>query len=249
MAIVVYMFHAIGDIVDDDWADPHYGYDYDKFCDFLSKLGNVQSLKNARSENVITVPIVTFDDGHISNYLAAKYMVDNKLGTADFFINPEKVGTPYYMTWEHIQQLNDWGMSIQSHGLDHQYLSDCDDTELHRQLLKSKTMIEDRIDTKVTILAPPGGRYDKRVISLSKQLGYQVITNSNPGQLASTKQFLVPRMAVLQGYTVVNLLSFLEPKSALTIKIKTKHIILLVVKKILGNKQYDKLRWLVLGDR
>lgn len=249
MGLIVYMFHAIGEIADDDWADPHYGYEKIKFEEFLASIGKIQSLRAANDNQNKTIPVVTFDDGHISNYYAAKYIKDNDFGTADFFINPEKVGSPYYMTWDEIRHLHQWGMSIQSHGLDHKYLSDCDDVELHRQLLKSKLMIEEAVDTKVTILAPPGGRYDNRVMTLSKKMGYQFIANSAPGGLKSFDDYLVPRYAVLKSHSITDLLSLNKTNNLLAFKIKSKYMVLLIIKKILGNKQYDKFRWLILGEQ
>lgn len=247
MTTTILMFHAIGELAEDDWADPHYGYCEEKFKRLVSSLGSVQSLKDAINNQDFNTAIITFDDGHISNYSAAEYLHRNQLGSADFFINPEKVGGPYYMNWDQIMELHSWGMSIQSHGLDHQYLSDCDDVELHRQLLLSKNMIEDKIDSKVTILAPPGGRFDKRTITLSKSNGYICIANSVPGKVHELGQFLYPRISVLSHFSVEELLN-LQNKRNLKIFIKViKYKVLKFAKVILGNARYERLRIQILG--
>jgi len=247
MSTTIFMFHAIGSITLDDWADSHYGYCEDKFHNFLVSIGKVQSLRDAIDSGNSNTAIVTFDDGHVSNYYAAKYIHDNNFGSADFFINPEKVGLPFYMNWDQIKELNSWGMSIQSHGLDHQYLTDCDDVELHRQILLSKNIIEENIDNKVSILAPPGGRFDKRTISICKNNGYTCIANSIPGKATNLKTFLFPRISVLSHHSADELLALQnQGKYKILIKI-VKYKILLMAKNILGNTVYDKLRHQVLG--
>jgi len=248
MAKSVFMFHAIGSVSESDWADPHYSCSEEVFHAFLKGAGKVSSLKESIAGKSDSKTIVTFDDGHISNYDAAKYMWENDLGTADFFINPERVGQSFYMNWDQIRELKEQGMSIQSHGLDHQYLSDCSDEELHRQLLESKRIIEKHIGTEVTILAPPGGRFDARTETLCHRIGYKHIAHSIPGHVSNSNRFLVPRISVLHHHTAEILMNAQSPLSLLILKQKIKYKVLAVAKFLLGNERYDKLRWQVLGD-
>ncbi len=247
--MLVYMFHAIGELHEDDWADPHYSFSVEKFKAFLADVKTVVSLKLAIEHNIKEAVVVTFDDGHISNYNAAKYMYENQYGTADFFINPDLVGNQYYMNWQQIRELSSWGMSIQSHGLDHQYLSDCDDQELIRQLKESKRLIEKNINETVSILAPPGGRFDRRSSKLAFKLGYQCIANSIPGRVSNISCYHLPRLAVLKHYSVQDLISVQQLFSLLMIKLKLKYAILKVVKTLLGNHYYDKVRFRLVGDK
>ena len=91
-SLAVYMFHSIGQLDSDDCADPHYNYSTDAFTDLLFRLGTVNSLKNAINNNDFSKNIVTFDDGHLSNYKTAVEMIHKQSGFADFFINPAMVG-------------------------------------------------------------------------------------------------------------------------------------------------------------
>jgi peptidoglycan/xylan/chitin deacetylase (PgdA/CDA1 family) len=241
------MFHAIGELSDGDWADPHYSFSDEKFKDFLKQTKKVVSLKNTIKNKINDSVVVTFDDGHISNYFAAKYMFENNYGSADFFINPERVGDEFYMTWQHINELCCWGMSIQSHGLDHQYLSDCDDSELDRQLRDSKNIIEQHTNQPVTILAPPGGRFDKRTSQLAADLGYQCIANSQPGKVRNIDSYHFSRFAVLTGYSVNDLLSAQKKINIITLKLQMKYVVLKIIKTLLGNARYDKIRIKLIG--
>ena len=144
------------------------------------------------------------------------------------------------MNWDQIKELDAWGMSIQSHGLDHQYLSDCGDVELHRQLLLSKKIIEEKIEKKVTLLAPPGGRYES--------CGYSHILNSEPGHITNIKNILIPRMAVLKNHAVTDLISMRSKYSIRNLKSKAKYSALSIIKKLIGNTRYDRFRWYLMGE-
>ncbi len=246
MSLVAYMFHAIGDISHNDWADPHYSYTEEKFREFLSRSKIVFSIVEAKKNNLQDGIIVTFDDGHISNYNAAKIIFDNNYGCADFFINPDKVGDENYMSWSQIRELSAMGMSIQSHGLDHQYLSDCSDDELLRQLKQSKLIIEKKIGNKVTILAPPGGRYDMRTSRMAKTLGYVCIANSQPGSISCIDSFIIPRFAVLKTYCVKSIMSTSKNISFISVRLRMKYLSLKFVKSLLGNTNYDSIRNLLV---
>lgn len=247
MTNIIYMFHAIGEVLPDDWADAHYSYSKEQFEDFLSKVGKVSSIKDRLLNHNSTSVILTFDDGHISNFKAAEYLYENNIGTADFFINPLLVGNEYYMSWAQIKELHKMGMSIQSHGLDHQYLSDCSDEELYKQLLESKKQIEAHIDESVAILAPPGGRFDSRTVKIAKSIGYSCIANSIPGHVNGFSQFLLPRVAVLKQHSVDDLISMHSKFSSIIFKQKIKYRILRILKLILGNSRYEKFRTSILG--
>lgn len=249
MSKIAYMFHAIGELDKEDWADTHYCFSVKKFMALTEKLVKVTSFEQALSNGDSNISIFTFDDGHVSNYSAAKYLYENKLGTAEFFINPEKVSSPYYMSWDQIRELSDWGMSIQSHGLDHKFLTECDDVELKKQLQLSKELIEENISKKVTLLAPPGGRYDQRIIDVAKSCGYKFILMSEPGHINSMDEFLIPRMAVLNMHSVEDLVKMRSRLSLLNIKNKVKYKFLYVIKQIIGNSRYEKIRWAILGGK
>lgn len=247
MAAVIYMFHAIGELKSDDWADPHYSFSREKFIEFLNKAKSVKSLKQAQSDHSKQGCIMTFDDGHISNYWAGKYIAENGYGSADFFINPAKIGLPYYMSWQQLKELSALGMSIQSHGLDHSFLSDLDDKALIYQLSKSKKLIETNLNQSVTILAPPGGRYDRRTVAEARGLGYQIMSISKPGRVKNINDFIQPRIAVMKNSSVDQLLDNQNQLNHKIILQQIKYSGLKLGKRIIGNERYEKLRWFILG--
>lgn len=248
MAAVIYMFHAIGEVTNGDWADKHYSFSEGKFKEFLSKAGSIISIEQLISEKKTNSSVVTFDDGHISNYWAGKYIAKKGYGSANFFINPAHVGKNYYMNWQQINELAELGMSIQSHGLDHRYFSDLNDEEIIFQLKESKRIIEEKINTQVTIVAPPGGRYDERTIKAALSLDYEVMAVSKPGRVTNTANFLLPRIAVMKNSSVDKLLASKNPINPRVLFKKLKYSGLKFSKTIIGNERYERIRWFLLGD-
>jgi peptidoglycan/xylan/chitin deacetylase (PgdA/CDA1 family) len=247
MTSTVYMFHSIGKLDINDSADPHYNFSEEKFIEFLKSVGSVGSIFGIKEQKMLGAPVVTFDDGHQSNYLAALSMLDKSLGFGDFFINPSMVGKKDFMDWNQLREIAELGMSIQSHSLDHIYLSDCNSDEQKYQLQKSKAIIEDKIGKEVVILAPPGGRYNRQTIDIAKSLGYHTITNSKPGVWENLDQYLIPRIPVTVNDQVDNLSECNEPNSRNISRLKRKYQITGLAKKALGNKVYDGLRERLLG--
>jgi peptidoglycan/xylan/chitin deacetylase (PgdA/CDA1 family) len=241
------MFHSIGKLDSNDSADPHYNFSEEKFINFLKSVGPVNSIVGAKEKEMLGTPIVTFDDGHQSNYLAALSMLDKQLGFGDLFINPSMVGKKDFMDWNQLREIAASGMSIQSHSFDHIYLSDCNPEEQKYQLQKSKAIIEDKIGKEVIILAPPGGRYNRQTINIAKSLGYDTIANSKPGVWEKLDQYLIPRIPVTVNDQVDKLAECNQPNSRNINRLKRKYQITGLAKKALGNKTYDGLRERLLG--
>lgn len=248
MSKVVYMFHSIGRLDNGDVADLHYNYASDKFVSLLKDVGPVTSIAESIENNTLDKHIATFDDGHISNYEAAICMIENKLGYGDFFVNPGVVGEKFFMDWQQLRELSDLGMSIQSHSNYHIYLSDLSAEKQKKQLEISKNIIEDKLGKRVSVLAPPGGRYNRKTEELAFQLGYEVIANSKPGVWSNLNEKLIPRIPVMLNDEVNKLAECTEVNSNYVRKLKNKYLITGAAKKLLGNRKYEKYRGIILGE-
>jgi peptidoglycan/xylan/chitin deacetylase (PgdA/CDA1 family) len=242
----IYMFHAIGSKDTLQGCDMHYSYSKENFLDFIIGCGSVISLKHALNGHEGR-SVVTFDDGHISNFEAGITIKDTVDGSADFFINPNMVGKKDFMSWQQIRNLHDMGMSIQSHSLDHIYLSDLSKAQQKNQLTKSKNIIEENIGSEVSILAPPGGRYNQHTIEICKDIGYQHISVSSPGKWS--QGFLSNRISVLRNSSVIDLLDCHKSRSWYLQRQIAKYHATGIAKKILGNGRYDKIRHRLLGSQ
>lgn len=243
---VVYMFHAIGDILSGDIADKHYGFSEEKFRELIQATGSVTSLSDRINGKNKLRSVCTFDDGHLSNYKAAIFMAENGFGSADFFVNPAMVGKANFMDWQQLAEISKAGMSVQSHSYEHVYLSDLDEEAQYQQLYRSRTVIEDKLGRAVSIIAPPGGRFNTATQRAAKRAGYQTLAGSVPGRWHGDISY-VKRVPVMQSNSITQLLSCLQPVSPHLLKLQAKYYAMFVAKKALGNGAYDVLRKRVLG--
>jgi peptidoglycan/xylan/chitin deacetylase (PgdA/CDA1 family) len=125
--------------------------------------------------------MITFDDGYESDYSAALGLLDGFGFRAVTFITANLVNKPGYLSWEKIRELSRAGFSVQSHSLNHRFLSALGAEELLSELRQSKEMIEDRTGVKVDYVAAPGGRISPAVVRAASEAGYTGIFNSKPG--------------------------------------------------------------------
>ena len=138
---------------------------------------------------------ITFDDGYHGQYKWA-YPLLKKYGMpATFFIIVNNVGQAGFLTWAQIKEMSEGGMVIGSHALSHPYLSALDDEQLRKEVVDSKSIIEEKIGRRVNLLSYPAGDYDERVIQFTKDAGYQAamgvykIINQSPKYRYSIRRF------------------------------------------------------------
>ena len=129
--------------------------------------------------------MITFDDGYESDYHTALPALARFGFKAVTFITANLVGRPGYLTWDKIRELADAGFSVQSHSLNHRFLTTLDAKELSVELKKSKEAIEDKVGAKVNYVAAPGGRVSGVVVRAAAEAGYAGIFNSKPGYAIS----------------------------------------------------------------
>ncbi|HHY73254.1 MAG TPA: polysaccharide deacetylase family protein [Bacillus bacterium] len=134
--------------------------------------------------------MITIDDGYISNYLeafpilaqegykATIYVITNNVG--------KKPGFSEYMNWEHMKEMVASGViNIQSHTHDLHFQLPKTGTNrgyalvdllprVKEDIRLSKKLIEENVGNKVFALAYPYGVYNKDVIKMLEEEGYQL---------------------------------------------------------------------------
>jgi len=189
--------------------------------------------------------IITFDDGNLSDYEYAFPILKQYDFTATFFVTVNRLGTHGYLDWNHLNEMKNAGMSIQSHGLNHSFLSDLSSDELNAELDLSKKHLETRLRIPVNFFSLPGGFYSSRVLQAAKGAGYIGVATSCPGLnvkacnkdgLHLFKRFLVTRKTDLQ-----DLQNIVSVKHSYIMKSRLLYQAKLMAKKILGSQQYYSL--------
>ena len=243
------MYHAVG-VTSGAGVDPHYAVGTDTFERHMRAChaaggGVLSALQWLQGERGI---IVTFDDGHVTNYLHAFPALKSLGGRADFFVNPAQVATEGFATWSELREMADAGMSIQSHGLDHRhYLTELSTAYLREELLRARLEIEEHVGKPVTLLAPPGGRMPPRLEEVALEVGYTHVLTSKPGIVRRGTRMLC-RLAVTRTLADKTLESWLRGGSELR-RTQLRQAALDTAKRLLGDRRYEAVRHSLLRTR
>ncbi|TWH48454.1 peptidoglycan/xylan/chitin deacetylase (PgdA/CDA1 family) [Sporomusa sp. KB1] len=127
--------------------------------------------------------LITFDDGYEDNYQVAYPILQKYHFKATIFLITDFAGNnSRYLTWQQIREMSDNGINFENHTLSHITLPKASDEEVYAQLVNSKQALEWRLGKKVEYLAYPGGKYDQRIIQLTKEAGYRAAFTVNFGR-------------------------------------------------------------------
>lgn len=218
---------------------------------------NTQTHKHANTQTIS----VTFDDGLLDNFTNA-YPVLKELGLkAYFFILAGRVGAKGYMGWQEICELRDAGMIIGSHGMTHRILIGLSDVELDYELKESKRILEEKLRQKIECFSIPRGFYNRKIIEIAKKAGYTQVFTSNPkdnGKMGQTlkssispyfpnDRFKLGRIAVKADWDLEYFARVLE--KGLPFTHAAKELVKNASKRLLGAKNYDRLRAKVLRNK
>jgi len=189
---------------------------------------------------------LTFDDGSETDLLIAAPIL-HKLGFgATFFITTGFLNSRGYLSTSQLRDLSQTGFEIGSHSMSHPYLADLDNVALEREMLESKTRLEDILAVPVAHFSCPGGRYDHRVKSLARRFGYRTVSTSRShANSRSTDVYELGRAVIMRD---TNMHSFERICANRGLwRLRGAEIARSLAKRALGNSSYDKLRAAVLG--
>jgi peptidoglycan/xylan/chitin deacetylase (PgdA/CDA1 family) len=125
--------------------------------------------------------LVTFDDGHFSNFELALPALERHSIRAVFFVVANFISSRTdFMTWAQLREVAALGHEVQSHSWSHLLLTHCSDENLLEELTRSRQEIEQRLGKQVEALGVPGGRWDLRVLRAAKSAGYRRVYVSDP---------------------------------------------------------------------
>lgn len=145
---------------------------------------------------------LTFDDGKVSDYEIAFPLLKKYGLAATFFVVTDRVGKSGYVTWEHLEEMNRAGMSIESHSRSHPFLSQCSESMVYEEMASSKAAIESRLGTSVRCFAFPGGDWVLAHQAIAKRCGYDAICTSNVGLNQQMSIWSLERLTISRAETL-----------------------------------------------
>jgi len=192
--------------------------------------------------------VITFDDGHRSDYTIALPILKKFGYTACFYITTKWLGSNNFLLPEHVSVLGREGMLIGSHGVTHTFFNDMSKEQAAEELRDSKKVLENLTSEPVTAFSAPGGRLSKATVNQALLLGYQSIATSTVRPCSSNDGLhSIPRIAIKKGTSIKEFSKIVSCNSSYYLKIVIKHNILVWAKKILGNSLYEALRSIAIG--
>jgi peptidoglycan/xylan/chitin deacetylase (PgdA/CDA1 family) len=153
-----------------------------------------------RGEGAGVSVAVTFDDGCETDLLAAAPALSEFGCGATFYVVAGFVGRRGYLAPAQARELAEAGFEVGSHSMTHRLLTGLADEELGRELSESKDRLEQLTGRAVEHFSCPGGRWDARVASVARALGYRSVATSRVGaNPPGADPFRLARVAVRRG--------------------------------------------------
>lgn len=217
----------------------------------VEQLTSHLALFSGFSRDPSCAPLISFDDGHRSNYEHAMPALASSSIKATFFLTAGHISVkPDFMDWPAVRALKDEGHAIQAHGWSHRFLHQCSDKDLVVELSYARQVLEDRIGSPVHELSLPGGRYDERVLHFISAAGYRRVYTSDPWTYRrfDASLELVGRMMVRREMTLNRIQSLAEQTLAVRSLVYTEQALRRTARSLLGNNVYHML-WSNLSGR
>lgn len=127
--------------------------------------------------------VITFDDGWENQFAYAFPILQQFQYTATFYVIADAIDDPAYMSWTQVRAMANAGMTIGSHTRTHPNLAQVyDNDDLRNEIVRSKSIIEERLGTTTSEFAYPYGAYNDETIQVVKDAGYTSGRSFTAGQ-------------------------------------------------------------------
>jgi peptidoglycan/xylan/chitin deacetylase (PgdA/CDA1 family) len=213
---------------------------FEKFLQFSHGTKSFRDLHHSREEKKHV--ICSFDDGYTSDLsIAAQALLDQR-SSATFFVVPKFVGKRGHLSWQDIRELDGIGMEIGSHSVSHLDLTKEPKNAVYSELSNSKDMIAQKIGRDVTAFSFPFGRYNKNLVRIAHEIGYNSVACSRHGVIRSHKRYLMARNSVNRYTNVADIPYMINPNLVTIGQWCVEDLLKGLIRNTLPKKFYQHLR-------
>jgi peptidoglycan/xylan/chitin deacetylase (PgdA/CDA1 family) len=192
--------------------------------------------------------VLTFDDGHASNYESALPVLVELGLTATFFITAGRIGDGTTMTWRQIRALYAAGMEIGSHTVTHRPPSTLDDNALRYELCVSRRMLEDGLGAPVLSISSPTGFFNPRMRVIAHEAGYQALCFGLAGLVSDNDDRLsLRRVAVKRAMQAEQFDALLRFDVRTIRRLRIRQALRNAAKRTIGSNAYLRIRSALLS--
>jgi peptidoglycan/xylan/chitin deacetylase (PgdA/CDA1 family) len=190
---------------------------------------------------------ITFDDGCETDLIAAAPLLREFGHGATFYVTAGFLNTPGYMSATQLRELDEQGFEIGCHSMTHAYLCDIGESDLHREIADAKNRIEQILEHKIAHFSCPGGRYNQRALKMAQSAGFKTVANSEfHANTPATNPYELGRVALLRDFPIESFGAVCHGRGLW--KKRLSHDTRRGAQWLLGNRRYDRLRAVLLGE-
>ncbi len=190
---------------------------------------------------------ITFDDGCETDLIAASPVLREFGFAATFYVTAGFLDNPGYMSSTQLRELDGQGLEIGCHSMTHGYLSDVGESDLKREIVDAKDRIEQIVGHKIEHFSCPGGRYNERALEMAQSAGFKTVANSEfHANTPATNPYQLGRVAMLRDLPIEAFRAICHDRGLW--KKRLSHQTRRVAQSLLGNRKYDRLRAVLLGE-
>ena len=190
---------------------------------------------------------ITFDDGCETDLIAAAPVLREFGHNATFYVTAGLLDTAGYMSSTQLRELDAQGFEIGCHSMTHAYLSDIGESDLKREIVDAKDRIEQIVGHKIDHFSCPGGRYSGRALEMARSAGFKTVANSEfHANTLATNPYELGRVAMLRDLPIEVFAALCHGRGLW--KKRLSHQTRRAAQWLLGNRRYDRLRAVLLGE-